>query len=313
MKEIGGYFGIEIYNKKNKYYEKAYDFNYARNCLEYIIKQRRVQNIYLPIYLCNSVKEKCQSLNCKIIYYHVNEEFEPDLDKIDDNAYIYIVNYYGLLSNEKILKLKQKFKRIILDNAQAFFNKPIPDIDTIYSYRKYFGIPDGACLVSNLKFNMDLEHENVSDIIFYLVGRTEKSANEYYEDFHNSEIKIRNKNMKRISLYSENVLNVVDYENVKEVRKNNFRYIDSYASDINELNFENLEMTYMYPLLCNNSDVIRKRLIENKIYIPRLWPNIEENLLNEFEKKYIYNILPIPIDQRYEIADMERIIEIIRR
>lgn len=313
MKEIGGYFGIEIYNVNNKYYKQAYDFNYARNCLEYIIRKRKIEEIYLPIYLCNSVKEKCQKLNCKIIYYHINEEFEPDLDEINNESYIYIVNYYGLLTNEKLVKLNQKFKRVIIDNAQAFFSKPIQNADVIYSYRKYFGVPDGACLVSNLDYDINLERQDVSDIVYYMIGRIEKSANQYYYDFHNNETKIRDKDLKRISLYSENVLNVVDYENIKSIRINNFNYIDNFLNDMNQLEFKNVEMTYMYPLLCSNADEIRKKLIENKIYIPRLWPNIEENLLNKFEKKYIYNILPIPIDQRYDIIDMKRIVEKIRR
>ena len=313
MKEIGGYFGIEIYNTVNRYYNNAYDFNYARNCLEYLIKARNIKNIYLPIYLCNSVKEKCKNLDCDIIYYHININFEPDLDMIKDNSYVYIVNYFGLLSKEKIMQLNEKFKRIIIDNAQAFFCDPIKDVDTIYSYRKFFGVPDGACLVTNLDCNINIERQNVSDVVYYMVGRNEKTANEYYDDFHKNEVNIKYREMKRISLYSENILNKIDYEEVKGIRKRNFKYIDDALKDINQLKFNNSGMTYMYPFLCCNSEKIRKRLIDSNIYVPRLWPNIDKEILNKFETKCIFDILPLPIDQRYDINDMKRIIEEIRR
>ena len=57
---------------------------------------------------------------------------------------------------------------------------------------------------------------------------------------------------------------------------------------------------------------IRKRLIENKIYIPILWPNVlTENNEDSIEYKYANNILPIPCDQRYGIEDMKKIIKLI--
>lgn len=44
---------------------------------------------------------------------------------------------------------------IILDNTQSFFQKPISGIDTIYSCRKYFGVPDGAYLSTNILLMMN--------------------------------------------------------------------------------------------------------------------------------------------------------------
>lgn len=311
MKEIGGYFGIEIYNKKNKYYKESVDLNYARNCLEIIIRKRNIKEIYLPIYLCNSVKEKCTELNCKIIYYHIKRDFTPDLTDINEEAYIYIVNYYGFFDEKKIVELKEKYKRVIVDNAQAFFRKPVNNVDIIYSYRKFFGVPDGACLISNLRVDDNMNRQNVSDIIYYLVGREEKTASEYYKDFHKSEIAIKDKKIKKISLYSENVLNAINYEEIKDIRKNNFEILHNELKVKNQLKINGI-LYYMYPFLLNDkTDIIRKKLIQNNIYIPKLWPNIKTEELSEIENEYINNILPIPIDQRYNENDMKKIIEII--
>ena len=55
---------------------------------------------------------------------------------------------------------------------------------------------------------------------------------------------------------------------------------------------------------------IRKRLQENKIFIPTLWPDVLENCdKTSLEYRYAKNILPIPIDQRYGMEEMEFIVD----
>ena len=63
---------------------------------------------------------------------------------------IYFVNYYGLFKDniQEIID-KYKYEYVIVDNTHDFFNKDNYSVDIIYNYRKYFGVPDGACIVSN--------------------------------------------------------------------------------------------------------------------------------------------------------------------
>lgn len=62
----------------------------------------------------------------------------------------------------------------------------------------------------------------------------------------------------------------------------------------------------MYPLYIENRMAVRKKLQEQKIYIPVLWPDVfkhcDENCL---EYEMAQNILPMPIDQRYEKREMD--------
>ena len=57
---------------------------------------------------------------------------------------------------------------------------------------------------------------------------------------------------------------------------------------------------------------IRDLLISNKIYVARYWPE----LLHGTEKESVEyglasELIPLPVDQRYKIEDMTRIIDII--
>lgn len=69
----------------------------------------------------------------------------------------------------------------------------------------------------------------------------------------------------------------------------------------------------MYPLYIDNGEDVRKQLQAKKIFIPTLWPAVF-NLCEETELEYdmARNILPIPVDQRYGIEDMEYIVEEIK-
>ena len=62
-----------------------------------------------------------------------------------------------------------------------------------------------------------------------------------------------------------------------------------------------------------NDESLRERLIKNKVFVARYWPNVLEWCKEEdFEYRLATQIIPLPIDQRYGKNDMERILEIIK-
>ena len=79
---------------------------------------------------------------------------------------------------------------------------------------------------------------------------------------------------------------------------------------LNKLTLSVPDGAFMYPLYIDNGEEVRKKLQAKKIFIPTLWPAVF-NLCNEDDVEYdmAKNILPIPIDQRYGIEDMEYIIQ----
>ena len=311
MKEIGGYIELDRYHKP-MLHEGAIALNCARNALAYLLEARNIKKLYIPIYLCEVVYEACKKINIEIEFYHINDRFIPELEAISD-GYVLIVNYFGLLSNEDILNLKNKYKNIIVDNTHSFFQKNIENVDTIYNCRKYFGVPDGAYLESNLDIDNDIQVDNKSRFRFkHLLGRFETTASEYYNEFSCVDKSFDNEEVMYMSNITHNLLQGIDYKEVYSIRRRNFNELDKYLKKINKLNMVFKEQTFMYPLYVDNGNELRKKLIDNKIYVPKLWPNIPGNIeLNELEKDYIENIVFLPIDQRYSVEDMIYILKII--
>lgn len=305
MKEIGGYFGLDQLIDR-PYHKNMIELNTGRNALLYLIKSKKIKKTYLPYYLCDSVSHILKKYEYEFEYYHVDKEFNPIFDKkLGHDEYLYIVNYYGQLTNEKINYLKNKYSRIIIDNTHAFFQKPIEKIDTIYSCRKFFGLPDGAYLSTDCQLDEELEVDISKDRMSHILGRFEGLASDYYNDFQENDKSFKYTPLKYMSNLTRNILGAIDYEKVTKTRDENYSYLESKLKEINKLKLIRPEGAFAYPLYIENGIEFRKKLAVKKIYIPTLWPNVtRDNVKASIEYDYAANILPLPCDQRYGVEDM---------
>lgn len=307
-KEIGGYLEFEKLIH-NEYYKNLIGVNTSRNALLYIIKTKNIRKIYLPYYLCDSVSECLKKSNISYEFYCVDKSLEPIFDKkLENDEYIYIVNFFGIFLNNKIIEFKNRYKNIIVDNVHAFFQHPINNIDTIYSCRKFFGVPDGAYINCNSPKTLKLDIDKSGKRFSHLFGRLEYNAQSYYNDYIINDENFKNEELKYMSILTKNIMGAIDYDNVIKVRKSNYDILEKNLSNINELKFCKPIVPFCYPLYLKNGTIMRKKLIESKIFIPTLWPNVV-NCGQAIEEDYSQNILPIPCDQRYDEKDMYTIID----
>ena len=306
MKEIGGYFGLEEFSGKELYHGLV-AVNNARNALLYILKARNISKLYIPYYLCDSVYEMCKREGFDYEYYHIDENLLPKFDKhLGDDEYLYVVNYFGQIDRSKVIELKEKFGNIILDNVQAFFEEPIKGIDTVYSCRKFFGVPDGGYVATDARIDGNLSLDLSMDRMRHVLGRYEGNAGDYFSDFRQSDEAFSKIELRAMSKLTHNILSAVDYNFVRKRREENFEYLDSCLGQKNGLNVKKVVGPYAYPFYCEDGPAVRKQLAKEKIFVATLWPNVIQ-VGNSLEKKYAENILPLPCDQRYDKEDMKRI------
>ena len=305
-KEIGGYLELDRYHLP-MLHEDAIALNCGRNCLAYLIQKKGIKRIWIPKFLCASVSDVCRREGCEVCYYSIGIDFTPILAPTDD--WVYLVNYYGQVNNDRIREYKNKYPNLIVDNVQAYYQPPVEGIDTIYTCRKYFGVSDGAFLYTDAELK-ELEQDESFERVKFLLGRFERTASEFYSDFVSKEEEFSNFPVKKMSKLTDNLLHGIDYKVVKDKRTENFSYLHTNLKDMNELNLSIPDGAYMYPLYIKKGCEIRKKLQAKKIYVPTLWPDVF-NLCGENELEYdmAKNILPIPVDQRYDIEDMEYMIK----
>lgn len=309
MREIGGYIEFEKQNGI-EYHSKAIALNSARNCFAYLINSRNIRKVYLPYFLCDSVKEVCDKAGIEIEYYHINKEFRPIFhNSLEQDEWLYLVNYYGQFSNEQLRGYVTQFKNVIIDNVQSFFQMPIEGVDTIYTCRKFFGVPDGAYLYTDAVVEEKLSFDLTYNRLKHLVGRFEKTGNDFYREYIQAEEDFVGRPILKMSKFTRNLLCGIEYERIKSVREKNFLFLYDNLNKLNKLTVNFSEGPFMYPLYIEKGSEIRKRLQENKIYISILWPDVLKKCgRNELEHHLAENILPLPVDQRYGQEDMQYMI-----
>ncbi len=306
-KEIGGFKELEIQNKK-EYFTDALRFNNARNALRYVIRAFDIKEIHIPFYTCSTVWQAIQKENCKIKFYRIDENLFPRVS-FNENDFILYSNYYGV-NGKNVDEMCHKYKNIIADNAHSFYMKK-QGIACFNSARKFFGVPDGAYLYSNKTIKDEIPTDNTSHLRFsHLIKRIDLSSDEAYSDFLENEKKLSLEPVKYMSKLTQKLLSGIDYEKDKNIRLENFNYLHSHFKSINELNIDisKNDVPMVYPFLVNKSD-LRKKLIENKIYVARYW---DVKGLNTFETYLCNNMVPLPVDSRYSIIQMDKIIKTIK-
>ncbi len=309
MREIGGYFELDKYSMP-MLHQRAIALNCGRNTLAYLIEAKGIEKIKVPKFLCDTVREVCEKENISITYYSITKDFLPENMTLEADEWLYLVNFYGQLDNDTIRGYVEKYERVIVDHAQAYFQMPLENVDTLYTCRKFFGVADGGILYTDTKLDREIPQDESFDRMKFVLGRFERSASEFYAEAASNNDFFADEPIKLMSKLTENLLHGIDYEAVKLKRTRNFEILHEAFGKINPLKLTVPQGAFMYPLYLENGGEIRRKLQAKKIFIPTLWPDVFEHCdESELEYDYTKNILPIPVDQRYDEEDMKYIIK----
>lgn len=312
MREIGGYIELDSYHLP-MLHDGAIALNCGRNALAYLLKARKIGKLWIPKFICDSIPAVCEREGVPYSFYSIGSDLLPAQEiPLAPKDWLYFVNYYSQFDNLTIKRIIGRYRRVIVDQAQSYFQPPIPGIDTIYTCRKYFGVSDGAFLYTDALLDEELPQDESFDRMRFLLGRFERSASEFYSEYAaNNEI-FKTEPIKRMSKLTRNLLHGLQYSQIEKTRRENYTLLHEKLGRMNQLWLSNEPGSFMYPLLLENGAELRRRLQARKLYIPTLWPDVFEICHpEETEYRLALNILPLPIDQRYSEKDMLYIADII--
>lgn len=308
--EIGGYFELGPLRQTGEYYPSALALNTARNALIYLIRAKNIKKILLPRFLCSSVKAACQREAVSVEEYSIGKDWLPlDLPKNEEDCFLYLVNYYDQLSDQVIQNIKAQHENIILDHVQAFFHRAPKGIDTIYSCRKFFGVPDGAYLCTDTRLERPLKKDVSMDRMRHILGRLDgSSASDFYADFKKNDASFYDVDLLEMSQLTHVLLSAIDYDFAKEQREENYKILQDRLGEINGICLHSAAGPFAYPFYCKNGLQVKKKLAEKRIYVPTLWPGLSCEK-DSLEQDFADNILPLPCDHRYTGFDMEYMVK----
>jgi len=258
--------------------------------------------------------EPIRKLHIEHEFYHIDEKLEPtSLPKLSANEAFLYTNYFGL-KQDCVKRLVSEYgSQLIVDDAQAFYAEPLEGIDTFYSARKFFGVPDGAYLYTDKPLRQEFEQDCSYNRMAHLLKRIDLGPEAGYQDFRTNEELLCNQEIKRMSRLTEALLCGIDYESAKRKRRENYVVLDNALKDSNliHLKMDEDAVPMVYPYLTKDKS-LRQRLIDNKVFVATYWPNVLGWTIEGMaERGLIKKLISIPCDQRYGANELYRIIELV--
>lgn len=302
-----------------------------------------ISNVVVPSYVCDTVIDSVRNHSLPVTYYDIDTDLELTGEQlkiaIDANHADIVIfhRYYGFETASTIKPIIEEYRkkgvRFIEDRTQNIFS-PLEHFPVDYvvgSLRKWGAIADGGfCVKNDGKFcikkpvEQDINTVQTKDKAFRLkyayMEMDKGEKNEFLKAYRFAEDSLESeKHFYRMSDYS--MFSFLYNFNVTEVKRKRIENYTSLYNGISSLNNmriltkkPNREDVPLYlTFVSQDRDAIQLKLRENCIYAPIIWPKPEGmQKLSESVESIYKNVISMPIDQRYGLDDMERIIFVLK-
>lgn len=311
-REIGGYLQLEHYHG-NPIQPDAVALNCGRNCLAYLAELRGIETVWLPDWLCHSVRDVCVREGVAVRKYEIGPDMLPMYDfEVGNEEWLYLVDYYGQLRSLDVDEaLSRSGGRLIVDETHGLYRPAWEDADTLCTCRKWLGVPDGAYLITydGARLARELPRCESRERMRHILGRVERPASEFLADHRAADAGFALEPVSYMSSISESLIAAADHETIRKRRCENWDVLHEALGGMNLLGVRKPAVPFMYPLRVEDAIGMRGRLADTGVYVPTLWPEvIEESTSGKWARSHATHLLPLPVDQRYGTEEMEYVV-----
>lgn len=296
----------------------------------------------LPPFTCHTVIEPFLKAGYEVYYYPVQKDLTTTSDTImrtaieHDASIVLFHRYFGKDTLDGQIDKMCDFLRgldkyTIEDCTQCLysdFDKSSADF-FVGSIRKWHGTPDGGFAVCHemkfgekpLRSNQMLEEAKVkaSYAKYRYLFDHEGEKPVFLQLYRDAEDILESQTgFNAICSVSQKLQSNLDVRSLKTRRRENFLSLLSGLSNLSGVKplFDKLgngEVPLYFPLVVNERTSLQVHLVKHDIYAPVVWPKAECLGAVCEEAEYLYeHLLCIPIDQRYGVDDMNRVIDTIK-
>lgn len=293
----------------------------------------------LPSFTCHTVFEPFIEFGYEIHTLPLNIDLRISSEDIVRHQELYnasvvlIHRYFGFDTmpdfNQIVTSLQKKGVVVIEDCTQCLYSSfSISNADYIVaSIRKWCNVPDGGFAIcregvfTNKPIQTDIKMVETKRIAselkyqFLFEGKGDKPT--FKAKYREAEQLLDNQDKYyAIGELSAAIQAELDVEQLKKKRRDNYKQLLGGIQNtagikviFNSLS-DNVVPLY-FPILVEDREAIQVFLADNDIYAPAIWPKAENcPQVGEVANLIYEKILCIPIDQRYDIEDMNRFLEV---
>lgn len=309
----------------------------CRSAISFVLKNIEERNpttkrVCIPTFTCHTVIEPFLKTGYKIIPLPVEKSLTISPSAIEEiieatNPGIVLLHpYFGFDTlkglHETVNQLREKGIIVIEDVTQCLYSS-FPRFHADYfvgSIRKWCGVPDGSFAVcTDGQFSSKPTiHDNILEqqkieaslLKYQYIEQGTGDKDLFLRKYREAEHSIVNQSLiYNISPFSLSIQANINKERLVNIRRRNYSHLLNHLHWTCNLLpiFQSIlddEVPLYFPVYFHKRSELQMNLSQNNIYAPIVWPKSKD--MTSSYADYIYdNIICIPIDQRYDLKDME--------
>jgi dTDP-4-amino-4,6-dideoxygalactose transaminase len=332
---IGGMFGLQASRDLKASYPPfmqkpgIYMVN-ARSGIWLLANQLSPGQIWCPSYLCHTILEAVRGSMGAVRFYEVSYDLRivsfDWLDQVERGDLVILIDYFGFsIDSACAVQARERGAWVLEDASQALLSGNVGRFSdfSLYSPRKFVGVPDGGILCSNYDAHFQAADLKAPPAEWWLNAflasllRREfdihGGARPWFELFQKTEPNAPIGLFAMSELSKTLLQNNLDYLSIARRRVENYQTLADKLGSLALFPHLPAEVVPLgFPIRTKKRDEVRQALFAHEIYPPVHW------LIKEVvPPKYIEShrlaseIMTLPCDQRYDSNDMSRIVQVI--
>lgn len=308
---IGGYLELELPEAQAWLPPGAISYQAARKAFQALLRWGRPRRVWLPRYACVSLSEVLHEERIEHACYRIDEQLRlAQAVPLEPGEWLLYINYFGVRDGYA-RQLLERYDpgSVVMDCSQSLFSAPFNCLATLYSPRKFVGVPDGGLLVTEAAVPPPKEVDTRSfERLSPLIKRIAFSPESGYQEHHQTDRALGEGEPMRMSALTSHLLRRIDAGRVGARRIANFGLLHQLLGRHNQLELEPPAVPPMcYPLLTGHAG-LREFLIDRRIFVPRYWSDLDRaHPCFYVERSLSTRLVALPCDQRYGEDHVHRI------
>jgi hypothetical protein len=335
---IGGLLGIEEITTKPSEDPGFFDGSHlcltdARSGIWLLVELLSPKTVWMPSFVCKVMIEAVEKAGVPVCHFELDYDMRMKssdwTDQVQPNDLVIFLDYMGYPSHADCANQIREKKAWILDDAsQAWPSNVQSEIAdfTLYSPRKFLGLPDGAVLCfqnhSDLMTDVNLDpppQDWIMKSLAVVQWRRDfdrwNSANPWQELFKtvNDTFPLGPYQM---STFSQMMMtHGINFQHIATRRNENYVVLNELLRDIALFPKAHLDIVPLgFPIRVRNREGLQAHLLNHNVASGVHW-NLQGVIPTKYEESHRLSkdIITLPCDQRYNEDDMNYMAEIIRK
>ena len=334
--------GFTLINNNNFFKKKnVQKFRSGRDALKAIAInfKNKTNKVLLPALCCESMVLPFVMNGYNVVFYKLNPDYTANVEyietKLEKGCIFLYMSYFGIQPFDltQLEKWRKQYGVTFVEDRthNALHNLEesgfVPDL-TMLSIRKWIAVLDGGLLwgkdrisaniITDSRFS-DIREQAMLKKSLYLENGDESLKGEYLSDLSRASLVLDETNIpSTMTNRSIQIIQKLDLDKILSQRIKNVNELQvglrklEKSGEISFITKTPQESTLYFPILVKARDLLQKKLAQQKIYCPVIWPVPKQAVgVCEVADYTAKHMLAIPCDQRYDIKDMRYIADTI--